>query len=82
MWLSVNSKTKSYWIYWRIALLFIFLYQPLILQPLQPQVFLIGIMIIEASVWLQAYHDRLFNMIKLVNIGFAINPTFIGLIDS
>ena len=50
MWVSVNNKTKNYWNYWVITLLFIFLHQPSILQPLQLQVFLIGIMMIEALV--------------------------------
>ena len=42
MWVSVDSKIKSYQIYWKIALFFIFLYQVLIFQPLQPQAFLLG----------------------------------------
>ena len=45
MWVSIYSKTKSYQIYQKIALLFIFLYQSSILWPLQPQAFLIGIII-------------------------------------
>ena len=48
MWVSVNSKTKNYQIYQEIILLFIFLYQLLTFWPLQPQAFLIGMIIMEA----------------------------------
>ena len=34
--MSIDSKTKSYQIYQKISLFFIFLYQLLILQPLHP----------------------------------------------
>ena len=48
MWVSVDSKTKSYQIYQKITLLFIFLYQLSILWFLQPQDFSISIMMMEA----------------------------------
>ena len=80
MWVSVNSMTKSYQIYQKIALLFIFLYQPLMFQSLQPKAFLIGIIIIKALVWLYIYHSGMLNRTKLIIIAFAINLTFIGLI--
>ena len=44
----VDNKTKSYQIYQRIILLFIFLHQLSIFQPLQLQVFPIGILMIRA----------------------------------
>ena len=81
MWISANNKTKSYQIYWKIALLFIFLYQILILQPLQPQVFPIGIMMMEALVWLHVNHGESFDGMRLVIISLAINLTFISLIN-
>ena len=78
--MSVDIKTKSYQIYWRIALLFIFLYQPSILQILQLQAFPISIKKMEVLAWLHIYYNGLFNRMRLVIIGLAINLTFIGLI--
>ena len=71
----VNSKTKSYQIYQGIVLLFIFLYQLSILQPLQPQAHW---HYDDRGVWSE---DRLFDGMRLVIIVIAIDLTFIGLID-
>ena len=50
MWMSVDSMTKSYQIYWKIALLFMFLHQPSIFKPPQLQAFPISIMVMEILV--------------------------------
>ena len=73
--MSVDNKTKSYQIYQEIALLFIFLYQLLILWPLQPQAHR---HYDDRGVW---SHGGLLDGMRLVIIAIAINLTFIGLID-
>ena len=75
MWVLVDNKIKSYQIYGEIALLFIFLHQPLILQLLQPHT--------------NRHHNDggirsdggLFDGMRLVIIAIAIDLTFICLID-
>ena len=75
MWVSVDSKTKSYQIYSGIVQLFIFLHQPSIFLPLQSQTY-----------W--HYDDRgvqsdggLFDKMSLVIITITIDLIFIVLIN-
>ena len=67
--MSIGSKANSYWIYQKIALLFIFLHQPSILWPLQLHVHQ------HYDNWGVWSDSKLFNGMRLVIIAIAIDLT-------